>query len=650
MSVPVCQRITQQRTTQQGQAMVFVLLTLGVVLLSLTFLYKAGRLTSEKMMLQNAADAGAYSISLLEARDLNFSSYLNRAKVANEIGVAQFVGLYSWATQYSSTASHFKALGTYVSAIPIVGAALKSGLSTIGTTIGKAGDAITKVMDRVAPLAFRFLNGVNLAYSVATGGFHIATMYLIVSSLFDPFKSGENILGANNKDAKLSDAGILSTAVHLFTYQTQFAKTYNPAKPADDFSTFAALTSDSRDRFSKARSWTLRPFDELASLGVPKPKVDVELTVDIPVFGEFTIFEAHAEFAIQLTRAGGTELRFKRKTGTGSNVKVSGQYASWSAADVTQLGLELSAYIKSDLYPLSGGFKAIDNEISLKFCVNVLVTDICGGPGETIDLPKIPFPTTVPLTTGGAQAANTSPSSKLTYRPLARDGELVPQGYGFPGPSGRVPGPAYGGASGSNSLAQNWMGTSAGLPFGGGIGYQAVSQNPLEQSVAANASRSASKITGYKGLPGYTDTVTTFKNGKLAKPDQYHVFFAPYILIGVVMDKVDSDDNDIGDGIQPTGRQRLITAAADRELGAIAKAEVYFIRPTTGLSYFHRTDGYAEYDSAFNPYWQAHLVDTTGIDRYLMLLLQQKTFWINGVNSAIQPFIQGIDNLFGGLL
>ena len=69
---------------QQGQAIIFVILFLGVVLLSLVFLYKAGKITSEKMQLQNAADAAAYSVSVTEARDLNFMAYTNRAMVANE--------------------------------------------------------------------------------------------------------------------------------------------------------------------------------------------------------------------------------------------------------------------------------------------------------------------------------------------------------------------------------------------------------------------------------------------------------------------------------------------------------------------------------------------------------------------------------------
>jgi len=88
------------REHQFGQAMVFVVLFLGVVTLSLVFLYKAGKITSEKMQLQNAADAAAYSVSLTEARDLNFMAYTNRAMVANEVAIGQLVGMASWATHW----------------------------------------------------------------------------------------------------------------------------------------------------------------------------------------------------------------------------------------------------------------------------------------------------------------------------------------------------------------------------------------------------------------------------------------------------------------------------------------------------------------------------------------------------------------------
>ena len=62
--------------------------------------------------------------------------------------------------------------------------------------------------------------------------------------------------------------------------------------------------------------------------------------------------------------------------------------------------------------------------------------------------------------------------------------------------------------------------------------------------------------------------------------------------------------------------------SADDEIGAVAKSEVYFKRPTD-FSLFARADGQEEYGSAFNPYWSAHLVDTTHAERVVSLWLQQ---------------------------
>lgn len=70
---------------QRGQSAIFVLLFLGILLISLNYLYKQGRITPDKMELQNAADAISYGISLTAARDLNFAAYLNRAMVGNEV-------------------------------------------------------------------------------------------------------------------------------------------------------------------------------------------------------------------------------------------------------------------------------------------------------------------------------------------------------------------------------------------------------------------------------------------------------------------------------------------------------------------------------------------------------------------------------------
>ena len=75
-----------------------------ILVVSAIALYKSGKLTSNKMQLQNAADAAAFSMSTVEARDLNFAAYMNRAIVANEVAIGQFIGLASWGSHIKSMA------------------------------------------------------------------------------------------------------------------------------------------------------------------------------------------------------------------------------------------------------------------------------------------------------------------------------------------------------------------------------------------------------------------------------------------------------------------------------------------------------------------------------------------------------------------
>ncbi|MBI9091334.1 MAG: hypothetical protein JEZ12_19155 [Desulfobacterium sp.] len=96
-------------SNQAGQAVVFVLAMLSVILVSVVFLYQAGRITTEKMQLQNAADAAAFTASTLEARALNFTAYTNRAMVVNEIAIGQGVGLLSFADELKSVKKFFYA-------------------------------------------------------------------------------------------------------------------------------------------------------------------------------------------------------------------------------------------------------------------------------------------------------------------------------------------------------------------------------------------------------------------------------------------------------------------------------------------------------------------------------------------------------------
>jgi hypothetical protein len=61
------------------------------------------------------------------------------------------------------------------------------------------------------------------------------------------------------------------------------------------------------------------------------------------------------------------------------------------------------------------------------------------------------------------------------------------------------------------------------------------------------------------------------------------------------------------------------------------------------LSYFSRADDTEEYGSAFNPYWQARLVQTTNADRVLSIALQQKEFF--GVLGQIADLIDLLSSI-----
>lgn len=81
---------------QSGQALVYGLSLVGVGLGVLFFLFNAGQLALARVGLVNAADAAAYSGAVVDARFLNFQSYVNRALLADTIATAQTVSITSW--------------------------------------------------------------------------------------------------------------------------------------------------------------------------------------------------------------------------------------------------------------------------------------------------------------------------------------------------------------------------------------------------------------------------------------------------------------------------------------------------------------------------------------------------------------------------
>jgi len=425
--------------------MVFVVLFIGVVTLSLVFLYKAGKITSEKMQLQNAADAAAYSVSLTEARDLNFMAYTNRAMVANEVAIGQLVGMASWAT-------HWQSFGSYLLAYhrlfiqPLISAAslgtATGPVETVFQSVAKIGFTVPgkffyKVFKAIGNIGATVLHNINKVYGVVQTGYHYASILYSISAYIDVVADNSTIVDGK-PIARISDFGMLALIAHTLTYvdiipgYDSFIKTYKPArsgtkatktkkkpklpkkKAAKNDTTpdppppppssnsvgmerFAAVVSGSKDEFSRHRGWTL-------PLKIPPVfPINIDYTgpdrfeLDIGIGDLF--FELLFTFELNLEREGGSELRYVGSEAFGQNF-------NWSAADTTELALTLIFEIEIGFEPIVGPTISAGIGMGLAdgYAMGSLTLPIVG---EVFDI-KLPFPTGAPFSSGSAQVGKTA--------------------------------------------------------------------------------------------------------------------------------------------------------------------------------------------------------------------------------------------------
>ncbi|MGD2117606.1 MAG: Tad domain-containing protein [Chromatiales bacterium] len=555
--------------------MLILLVTVIAVLIGLS-LVNTGILTSEKMQLQNAADATAYSISTIEARDLNFTAYTNRAMVANEVAMAQMVGLMSWAAMAKSTPKFLDLYFSPLYAVPILGTIIKAviqGLNAVFTFVeGSLVKPFTKVGSKFVPYF-------NRVYSTSQRFMHLATLYFSGMTLFD-------MIDANADDANLSLYGYLMLARHLNTYYgdldilkkyDSFVTSYrqddywNKAanfniphliseKPKSDaqkkgMERLAALINASRDPFSTNRDCSQHPVfsficndDGTGGWTVPLfPRIHFSINIRDPIFG-FCITCVSVDFTVGLERHGGSDLRYTKKSGE--------QHYIWTAGDATGIAVNLD--------------------------IDVILFEIdLGIPDLHADLP---------FGLGGAQAGTTTDQATLAKRTMI-----------YHGIGGKTEDHMYGQAPGI--LPISWV-------FPGPVPAPGVALSAQQNNIN----------TSYHGLPRYNDTKTGPDPIKIDSNLKFG-FEAPYLLIGLV--------KDIGDVKQSpsTGRFALDPNTANDVIAVIGKSEVYFSRPND-LGYFARSDGKTELANGFNPYWDARLVDTSYLDRTSALAVQQLQPWL----------------------
>jgi len=620
MHLSAVQRVS---LNQKGQAAVFVLALLGVVLLCAVFLYQSGRITSEKMQLQNAADSAAFGAMVLEARSLNFTAYTNRAMVANEVAVGQLIGLLSWADGLTQTEEY---ADVYTTAVEIAGQALAAilietvggaaivealtdfitgAIDTMAGIITAVGEAIEAVLDVVVSPSIAVLSTINETYSLSQRIYHGATYGAVIKSVYQSLE--DNVPGTSfNRDdllkkdlhgARLSDLGVVALVGHIPSYWTGYTKVYSSSTSAkqkrnkekqkqkkeekkkeketqkDDDNATDVAADDSQQKTDKKED----KKEEKKSDKKKEKKASKSDTSNMAGMGRFaaTVREARDPFSSGALDSSGMPLPTTR---------------DW------WLKLQAEMHVKVLGFKIGGGVSFGSDsfgasELRMKddtFIWSAADTSVAGVEVKALGH-WYALGAEAPFSSGAFQAPE---DLEISLLPGV---DLRPS---FP-----------------ETL---FYGKRQTEPYGGALGEAHLTAVPdAEKEIAED------QIETYKGLQPYRDmtSMTETKPGKFSPP-----FNAPYFLVGVTKPIVDISSA----GPQFAGHFDLYEfdekTNVDR-LGAIAKAELYFSRPSN-LSYFARKDKQREIANVFGPFWQARLVDTSDADRFLALAMQQKVLWL----------------------
>jgi hypothetical protein len=629
MRTPVGLKLQNYRMPcrHSGQAIVLILLLTLAGLVGGVALYSTGILTSEKMQLQNAADATAYSVSVVEARDLNFTAYMNRGMVGNEVAIGQMVSMMSWAHM---TRSMPEFLEDYAGKVDNIVA-----IATLGTAAGKiigGMQKVTKPMRSVTKSVFKVtktftkpvatgLSYLNQMYSVSQQGFHLLSFIFSASVLFD-------MKDKNSTDAEFSKFGAISLFRHFTSYYAGlmngiplygFVQGYSPGNNTDKagLSRLAQVVNDSRDGFTKNRKCTLNP-PVPPDIVVTLPKIELGIgsigpmttTLTPPSFG---CYNKQADSALYNQQEGGWKANiygFKFEFRAYFGVESLGTGSSLDGEFYYSIGIDRAG--GSDLreednsYSWSGADTVgpdVDFGGKVEICGEVLFIIVCADTQFDIDVPTPPFGV------GAALAGSVPDMNGIPHETEDRD-------------------VMYGRAS-ENFLAWDLVipptPAIGWFPLPGGDAFNFMQSVKAQISEPTEPGRNIN--TSYQ-LRRYQDTTDKQAISTLADGgrDWISGLEAPYLLIGLIKDDV-IKDSQMSTGVFELDAAETVHGSVflgdTVPFGVIAKSEVYYTRPKdVGAKWFLRSDAREEKSNAFNPYWQARLVDTSYIDRTAALSLQ----------------------------
>lgn len=270
--------------SQRGYTMVLFLAFIAAVLLAGMALYDSSTVATERIKMQNTADATAFSTINVITRDMNFIAYTNRAMVANQVAIGQAVGLSSWIHMISDAAKGLDNVGSAVSWVPYVGQVIKK----VTSAVKKAAKASKKGIDVGAKV---FSGASDIAIGVISGSqraFQLATVDMAKSTYSGVAKANDPHIETNLLIAGASLATLLSTWDDNIEYYSnpqngqkgsKFSgrwRIFNLGKKSDNtnikdatrYAEFAQIVNSSRDRFTENRNFNWMDMKRFKPAGV----------------------------------------------------------------------------------------------------------------------------------------------------------------------------------------------------------------------------------------------------------------------------------------------------------------------------------------------------------------------------------------------
>jgi len=635
-----------RRQRQRGQALVFVTVTVLVMVIAMMMTYSIGQLTNQKTRLQNTADAAAYSAALAQARDYNFSAYMNRAMIANDVSVAQQIALRSWVSALNETfktgglTNKYSPAGNdYALAGPLY--FLWNGPEVAART---AADGLEKVLKTFTTVYVEASSGINEVLSLTQKVYHYSTALTVaqtigwietagdkigqligISSLGDiaeKFSSAlnlgveSNVIKMNDPRARLSTLGLLAFINDTKNWLA-FTENRNPVGPYGQDSeqdkikvidqeahmryTWGVKKGDKCYLYAKG---TCEDSDEVSHLeGVTNTRdyTTTPLKDSTPdnMFAEYDgpSKNRYSNVVVSMLDDFSTDRNADWKFPTGLT-----SIGFWDLIAMAPPTSRLNNWAYKKLSHASEGITLWNDERE-----NTLAGTGQGykKPGswnrrwktdDTVDLEgAVTLPLPIPFLPG-VFVNPPAPHARLPYF----NGTL---GVGYVSAKGEV---STGDATGSSKKATHISDKPIFRKYRDVTdieqGTDSAHQNWTSPPLLVEIERSTRTVaTSYRPTPGPDIGMTSYSADQVGCVSEV----SPS---GQRVEQVFREGNfKIGDG------------SSSNCMRAMAKAEAYFVRPA---ELFARDDQKTEYGSLYSPYWQARLVKTTPTEQMISMIFQ----------------------------